>query len=93
MPTLFYDLFHIATFVRRSATTTWKLWVRLVSPAVAVIALAAFLLVSSPLAYHTAAPIAPGATIYTGSAGSDLYALRATDGSPRFIRHLSGPLG
>jgi hypothetical protein len=107
MATLFYDLFHIgaallalgamvafiATFVRRSANTTWKRWVRLVSPVVAISALAASLLVTSPLAYHAAAPIAPGATVYTVSWGSDLYAFRATDGSPRFIHHLSGPLG
>src|SRR5258706_140900 len=102
MANLFYDLFHagaalmalaatlafIATFLRRGANTPQKRWLRVASLVVAGGALAALLVVTSPLEYRTAAPIPRETTVYVVSMTNDLYALLATDGSRLFIRHL-----
>ncbi|MGZ3584723.1 MAG: outer membrane protein assembly factor BamB family protein [Ktedonobacterales bacterium] len=81
----------LLTYLRR--TTKHKGLLRTVSLIVLVSALVVLLSARSPLDYHTTAPAPADARLYAISNANDLYALRATDGSRTFIRHLPGAQG
>lgn len=81
----------LLTYLRR--TTKHKGLLRTVSLIVLVAALVALPFVRSPLDYRTTAPAPADARLYAISNANDLYALRATDGSRTFIRHLPGAQG